>query len=124
MLKCNLYCTPITEAMPAKSAASAEAKKLFEEGATRHEARRQLQLHYDTTHTKGRISQLLTQYWGKDPEASASGSKREEAMPEPSGITKRKKTEAMSKEESKGSVDSDTTDSSIVRARARLTSMK
>jgi hypothetical protein len=110
--------------MPAKSAASAEAKKLFEEGATRHEARRQLQLLYDTTHTKGRISQLLTQYWGKDPEASASSSKREEAIPEQSETSKRKRAEAMSKEKTKGPVDSDTTDSSIVRNRVRLTSMK
>ena len=100
--------------MAPRSAAFATAKELKEAGKTRHEARLELQLKYDRTMSKSRISQLLAHHWG--PEAETS-------MKAPITGTKRK-TMAESKDQTKSPTKSDSTgssnDSSMARDRVRL----
>ena len=105
--------------MAPKSAAFITAKELWDAGVTRHEARLQLQLKYDRTMSKSRISQLLAHYWGPE--------EKETSMKAPNTGTKRK-VEAMAEDKTKSTTNSDSsnsstassTDSSIARDRERL----
>ena len=105
--------------MAPKSEALVTAKELWDAGVDRHEARLQLQLKYDRTMSKSRLSQILTHYWGPD--------EKETSMKAPNAGTKRK-VEAMAEDKTKSTTSSDSsnsssacsTDSSMARDRARL----
>ena len=120
--------------MAPKSDASIRAKKLKDEGKNRHEARWELQKEYGRLLTKSRLSQLLSEHWNAGESSDASGlmqesSKQDQPKDQPrdaNGCPQSmidRKAFALDAEilasKKRSMAESDSTDSSNVRAKDR-----
>ena len=115
--------------MAPKSQWSILAQRLKDQGRNRHQARFVLQKEFGRQITPARISQLLADYWGPEADDTrcVQGGEAKSSKDVNANLDRETMTEAAStgnKRKRETTSESDTTDSSILRSRARLSSKK